>query len=629
MTTKMRKSSPWQPPPFSVEKLLKDTRLVVRKLRSTTPEYGHYPILTHWLNLFREEFEHRIRRAELLKEDGVKIAFVAPKGVGKSSILNGILSAWVDNTNQSFEEMSRAEILATSAVLPLGSGHTTPFETTFEFDESWSVTVERQADEWVLPRIEAVVGSIFRTHINNSDLISQRRSEHAGSDRRAHFSLRSKEILALPVVEIDVMRCLIGICGGRDFVRTTAEDCFCSANGPESLRDALIDRANYANRERLELEPDAGPPLEWLKNTLRSLTLGRLHRQPFPRSVTVRGPFVPRPADREYRLCLIDTLGLASVDVVSDSPLESRLDLEGLMKAPWTLTVFVSGYTNPPEPVQQALRSVLRTLPDQLLPQKILVPILYRSESILINADSDESSIAQRESDAMLKQVQTAEIMNQMLSETGRNRDWETSHSPVVDLFGTLGPQNTIDRLACELNARVTCMQQGWADETMEFLAVARSFVDALADNSQIIDRFFDGDSSVALSGFLPQVFTAFQEYVPPRMARPNSKDGHPDSPITLQNLRWLIEAIARLQLNGEVGEIKIEPPHKVWRGWGVFRMTGSVRPLQILIPSRVRFPGVTAEVQVGPHFGSFKMRNLDWLIAHVSSEEELIRSLS
>ena len=150
-----------------------------------------------------------------------------------------------------------------------------------------------------------------------------------------------------------------------------------------------------------------------------------------------------------------------------------------------------------------------------------------------------------------------------------------------------------------------------------------------LTNTSQIIDRFFEGDSSFALPGFLPQVFTAFQEYIPPRMARPNSNVGQPDSPITLQNLRWLIEAIGRLQLNGEVGEIKIEPPHKVWRGWGVLTMTGSVRPLQILIPSRVRFPGVTAEVQVGPYFGSFKMRNLDWLIGHVSSEEELIRSLS
>ena len=150
-----------------------------------------------------------------------------------------------------------------------------------------------------------------------------------------------------------------------------------------------------------------------------------------------------------------------------------------------------------------------------------------------------------------------------------------------------------------------------------------------LADASQIIDRFFEGDSSFALPGFLPQVFTAFQEYVPPRMARPNSNVGQPDSPITLQNLRWLIEAIGRLQLNGDVGEIKIEPPHKVWRGWGVFRMTGKVRQLQILIPSRVRFPGVTAEVQIGPFFGSFKVRNLDWLIQHVSSEEELLRSLS
>lgn len=447
-----------------------------------------YPFLVKALAARAAVLEQFAREARQLEEEGVKVVFVAPKGAGKSSVLNGLLGTWTKSADPAFGDLTPSERLTATAVLPLGSGGTTPCEVHFEYAEAWSVEVERETDDVVNARIDALAAAIFRDLIGVAE--GQNTADEANIDLIKEatlpvaYSSESTKLLAADGLEIDIRRCILGICGGSR-VRALAAGYKLRHDGPIAFRDELLLRADYANRQPLMLQSEDAGAIDWLKSTLNKLTWGNQDLQPFPSRIIVRGPTIARTEGGGCRIRLVDSLGLRSVAQGGEPPLKGRRDLDVFLSSPWTVAVFVAGYTNPPEPVQVALQYAFKVAPELLPARRLVVPLLYKGEAILIDQDSDDPRQKQRESDAKVKQDQATGLVNQLLGGADKPRDWDAEYSPVIDLLGSLGPSNTATGLGSAINNRLAGLAEAWSSALETELASA----DRLLEQAEMADE--------------------------------------------------------------------------------------------------------------------------------------------
>jgi hypothetical protein len=395
--------------------------------------------------------------AERLDQGGVSVAFIAPKGAGKSSILNGLLRTWAGTVGQLEPGESGGDHLQRVAVLPLGAGGTTPCEVHFQHAERWSVAVEREEEAEIVLRVSALAGWAIQKVADTSPPTTE------------------------PMLEKDIRRCLTGVCGLNDAeLEKLARTFVAEPEGKDRLHAELVKRIDYTRRVGFEAVPKGKQnPMEWLKDILEQLTWGRWPSQPFPNRIVVRGPNIPRIQKGAQPLRLVDSLGLPAVLNADQSPLKGRKDLEILIQDPWAVVVFVSGFTNPPEPMTASIKYAFSVKAELLPPHRALLPALYKGEPVPFDAGSQETRQAQRAREAADKQDTATANLSLLLSNAGSAEIWTRDQCPVVDLFGDFGPIHSIENFDAALDARMEKMAEEWNIRTIKEIDEAQSLLKA------------------------------------------------------------------------------------------------------------------------------------------------------
>jgi hypothetical protein len=477
----------WSPSPITLDAGKRNaSKELAAELRRAAedPALEKVPTFVSTLRAKSELLGAYITAADDLEANGARVVFVAPKGAGKSSVLNGLLRTWTGAVGQLELGEVPSDHLQRLAVLPLGSGGTTPCEVHFEHADDWRVSVEAEAEFSVLQRVNALAGWAYRraqAPQTAGESIDEGENAIANADAESTQplppgpTLQSKLLLE-PTPELDVRRCLTGVCGCTpQELLGLARGAIAASHAVEQLRDLLVQRMNYGQRAAFEASPSDGrPPLEWLKDLLDKLTWGRWPNQPFPSRILVRGPAFPRIQGGTQRLCMVDSLGLPAVGrAANEPPLAGRRDLDVLLRSPWAVGVYVAEFMNPPDPVSEALRGALGGSFALMPTHRAIVPLLYKGESILIDALSDEPRSAQKAREAANKQEVASSGINQILRQNGRPEEWSARYSPVIDLMGGLGPGASIFGLEDAIAARLTAMGQAWDSDVAQQLAEA------------------------------------------------------------------------------------------------------------------------------------------------------------
>jgi hypothetical protein len=431
--------------------------------------------------------------ADKLDHEGVQVAFIAPKGAGKSSVLNGLLRTWASPIDRPDLGEGPSEYLQRLSVLPLGAGGTTPCEVRFEYAETWKVSVDGEEDGRFRSQVDALAGSALRSALMKVLGLNSGGDADGEADADESFPvnsdaatvLRASPLLTLPCLEGDVRRCLIGVCGlraGAVSGEATLEQLAQAAVAPwklqfsgqlssvaavsalglraERLRDQLLTGAAPAKRNSFDAHlPSGAPPMVWLKAVLQHLTWGRCPGQPFPARIDIQGPTFPRLQGSAQRLRMIDTLGLRAVEKDNDGPpLMGRRDLDSVLSSLWTVAVYVAGFMNPPDPVTPALRAAL-TGDTQLTPHhRTIVPLLYKGEAMLLDPRSSDNRQDERAQEAKNKRSACTDAINALLRQGGGREAWSDTFSPVIDLTGSLGGVGAMSGLESAIEARLRSM---------------------------------------------------------------------------------------------------------------------------------------------------------------------------
>ena len=293
---------------------------VAQRLADAAPvcQHANQRDLRHELQSMRVKLlKSVVESAWMLEIRGPSVVFVAPKGAGKSSVLNGRLGLWVGGEPPAG---ARADAIVERSVLPLGAGCTTCCEVQFSHGPNWSVEVEGEQEAMVHKRIDGLAGSVYRSAQKRAkgDNAADRNGGQTVSNTRGcvHSANTAHEkILLEPGPEQDVRRCLLGVCGLKEKTLGELADKHLREDlGADGLRDELVRRASCSTRVDLKLQPRNGAvPLAWLKNTLEKLTWGTWASQPFPRRIVVHMPGLPRLGDDGAPVRFIDTQGLPAL----------------------------------------------------------------------------------------------------------------------------------------------------------------------------------------------------------------------------------------------------------------------------------------------------------------------------
>ncbi len=523
---------PWSPPPILLDpaRLEKALQLSasLKTVISDNPELkekapGFIAALVEKSNAL----EQAVAQARELENEGVKVVFVAPKGAGKSSVLNGLLRTWVDPVGRPDSGESAAAFLQGNSVLPLGAGGTTPCEVRFEHSETWKVSVTSEEESRFMARVDALAGGALRNALVKVLGLSSDRGETEVEAEAEGKPPQNSEVLRLlaasPLLvslplEPDVRRCLIGVCDLRkgkikgeaaldaaaqvalapwkgQFAGQLTSDAAISALGilAEQFRDQLCLLAAYSGRRSFETHPPAGAhPMVWLKDLLQQLTWGSWPSQPFPARIEVQGPNFPRIASSSQRLGMVDSLGLRAVAKDSNEPpLKGCKDLDLLLRSQWAVAVYVAGFMNPPDPVTAAVTEGLFGSAPLSPPHRVIVPLLYKGEAILLDPLSSDSKLAQKEQEARNKRSACSDAINQLLKAKNKGQDWSDDFSPVIDLMGSLGGIGSMSCLEAAIEQRMVSMGLLWEHSIDQHLKDAAAMIKRAHDAPMVIEEVF------------------------------------------------------------------------------------------------------------------------------------------
>ncbi|MEY4544389.1 MAG: hypothetical protein RL685_584 [Pseudomonadota bacterium] len=389
---------------------------IARKLAAKLAKYRTGEAAKHFTELGQRahQLEQSLQqRLEIVAKPNPCVAFVANKGVGKSTLINALAGLWIDGAPPPSDATSK--VLNQCAILPLGSGGTTPCEIRIEAGE-WEVRVEaedlaethaslRQFAEWAWHKAQDSKGKAADSAPDGL--------EQAGAVRARP-----------PRLQIEVERVLRGMTGlleravsaaspsGSTRKRAPAkraddaEGLGMNAATPEALIAEFERLARLPERKQLQWLP-TGDPRRWLQKTLLDLFEGKFHAQPFPRLIVVRTPSTGVQWDQST-LPLIDTLGLPAVsagrgEAEPDSPprhpLTEREDLRALLKAPWTLVVVACQLHDPPTPSVELLKQMMEegVFFGETLEIRTLIAIVDDGKSGASHFNDAESERAKKE----------------------------------------------------------------------------------------------------------------------------------------------------------------------------------------------------------------------------------------
>ncbi len=331
-------------------------------------EAPHARELTGRARQLKQALEHRL---EIIRRPEPRVAFVAPKGVGKSTLINALADLWLDD--KAPPKGASGETLNLTAMLPLGTGGTTPCEIRVEAGP-WEVDVEPESKE----EAEALFRQFAewawaKAHKPN------RASAGSGCPAEVSDSVEEEHFWKL---EPDLERVVRGMTelgeskektfspsGTRKFTNRCAAVELATKYSQRALFVAeVVRRASLDHRKRTQWLPegDAIDARKRLREVLRDLFRGAIPGQPFPKRVTVRVPSTG-VRWRESDVPLIDTLGISAVwsrgDGESGSlgagPLGERKDLREILKTPWTVVVIGADFSEPPNPSVRLLEQMI------------------------------------------------------------------------------------------------------------------------------------------------------------------------------------------------------------------------------------------------------------------------------
>ena len=329
-----------------------------------------------------ERLERRIEeRLAILGAPEKRVAFVAPKGTGKSTLINALAELWLTGQAPGREAPSRE--LNAAAILPLGNGGTTPCEIVIE-PGPWRIRIEPSSlvDARKLVTQFAEWGW-HKAHDGNGETEDEDGEDPPLSGRP-------------PKLEPDVERVIRGITGLGTYVEEIKDQSDNAAatrdTAPSRVRRRrqrrtrtryeVVDRARsfpsdrdgfvrhvlelsrLGDRNRSEWLP-AGDERRWMRNTLQDIFEGKFPEQPIPKRIFLSVPGGGIEIDG-VGVPIVDTLGLPAVSGQRQQeqrlghPLAERDDLRELMKQPWTLTVLASPFEDPPGPSAEILREMMQ-----------------------------------------------------------------------------------------------------------------------------------------------------------------------------------------------------------------------------------------------------------------------------
>lgn len=293
-------------------------------------------------------------RVETLRIAQPQVVFIAHKGVGKSTLINALAELWLDPPSKGF---SQTELNA-KAVLPLGTGGTTPCEIRIE-SGPWEVRVEPETEQETADLLTQFARwSWFQASASGKDAPPDSRSDATPGVHAARLQNDLER----------VVRGLVGLQqrmideGGVRTRRDEAHELAKSFATLDEYRAHILERARLAERKCVQWLPE-GDPYHWLRTTLFNLVRGSFANQPFPARIAVRVPTTGVGTDG--RVALVDTLGLPAVgknegeSKVAPHPLSEREDLRAHLKNPWSLVVLGAQFNEPPSPATGALQQMM------------------------------------------------------------------------------------------------------------------------------------------------------------------------------------------------------------------------------------------------------------------------------
>lgn len=334
-------------------------------------EAEHFPALAQRAQQLEQALRNRLN---VIANPTPRIAFVAHKGVGKSTLINALAGLWLGDVPP--QPDATAKQLIQAAILPLGNGGTTPCEIRVETG-SWDVRVEAEEPAETEARIKQFAEWAWhKAHDAKKPPVEPSPPKDAQEQDEAPVGIRP------PRLQLDIERVVRGITGLKEHTTLVSsapgvkpfpvrhDDAEELATGYAADKTEFIKeiqkRARITERQRSQWLP-TGDARRWLRETLLNLIEGKFTDQPFPRCVIIRVPSTGVQWGHSD-LPLIDTLGLPAVGAAkgesepgarSAHPLAEREDLRELLKAPWTAIVVGAQFNEPPSPSVELLQQMM------------------------------------------------------------------------------------------------------------------------------------------------------------------------------------------------------------------------------------------------------------------------------
>jgi len=402
-------------PSTSDAKLREEARQLAQSLGEyRDKEAQQFPELGQRAGQLEDELRERL---DILQRPAPRVAFVAHKGVGKSTLINALANLWLDGTPPPPDATSK--LLNQHALLPLGNGGTTPCEIQVEAG-AWEVRVEpeklaetqanlRQFAEWAWHKAHDQKKQPAESiHVGDESDPEPDESALGGRPPRLQPDLERviQGMTSLQEQHI-TSQAPTGVRGKRSTTtRHEAVELAVQFLEKAAFVAEVERRAHLAERRRQQWLPE-GDERRWLRETLLNLFEGKFADQPFPKRVTIR---VPSTGVRMgyLDLPLIDTLGLPAVASGRGDgepaprpthPLAEREDLRYLLKEPWTLVVIGAQFNEPPAPSVELFQQMMEEAIyfGETLEDRTVVAIIDPGKAGAGNFDDADTERAKKE----------------------------------------------------------------------------------------------------------------------------------------------------------------------------------------------------------------------------------------